>query len=217
MKKVNVFAVACALALATVFGLASCGNQSNAPAQPEGSSSAETSAAASETSSSAAVEQTSADAEAAQEQAPASNMATFDFEGKGQVFFDYPSDTFAVDDGAILPTITAKDGSVKLTFNPSYTYEVDGVKAQNEYLDGYLRDDDPDSRAEDLVIAGMNAHRVWHVDADWGDLFMRTMIDFGDAPTENYTGMNIAVTGTDWDRINADDVQAIIDSIHFAA
>lgn len=62
----------------------------------------------------------------------------------------------------------------------------------------------------------MQARRVWHVDSDWGDLYMRTVIDFGDNATESYDGINIAVSGSDWDRVNADDVQAIINSIHFA-
>lgn len=212
MRKIPLLAATCAIALAMAFGLTACGGSGGSGA-PAGDSSA---AATSEPAAAPAASADTSAAPAPAAPAAAGEMATYDYDGKGQIFFDYPSDTFSVDDSAILGTIRANDGSVKITFNAVNNYEVDGVQAQIDYINSYMTEGDVESRAEDLTIAGMQARRVWHVDSDWGDLYMRTVIDFGDNATESYDGINIAVSGSDWDRVNADDVQAIINSIHFA-
>ena len=199
-----------------VFGLAACGgggsNQQAASSDDQGSAAAAPAAApAAETS--AAAEATSAAVQnpASIESNTMGETATYDNDGKGIIFFDYPAATFKEDPSAILGTIEALDGSVTIKFNADQTFETDGKQKRLDYLDGYA--DCEGYSADDLTIAGLPAHRIFYVDPDWGDAKMEIMIDLEGTAQDKYTDICAIVTGTDFDRIGADDVMAILNTL----
>ena len=211
MRKLAILIAATALA---VFGLAACGgggsNQQAASSDDQGSAAA---AAPAATETSAAVEATSAEVQnpASIESNTMGEAATYDYDGKGIIFFDYPTATFKEDPSAILGTIEALDGSVTIKFNADQTFETDGKQKRLDYLDGYA--DCEGYSADDLTIAGLPAHRIFYVDPDWGDAKMEIMIDLEGTAQDKYTDICAIVTGKDFDRIGADDVMAILNTI----
>jgi len=213
MKKTPLLIFALALALAMTLCLAACGGGSNESSAPADDAAATDTAAPDTT----ATDTAASDATATDAAAPAATgeMATYDYDGKGLIFFDYPAGVFAEDTSAILGTLAAADGSVTIKFNADPAADA-ALSERYAYLEGFSGDEG--YVMEDITVAGLPAKMVHHVDSDWGDLTKNVVIDLaGTSAGDRYSDMSIIVTGTSWEAIDSADVQAIIDSMHFTS
>jgi hypothetical protein len=79
-------------------------------------------------------------------------------------FMSYPSDTFAVDESAILDTLAAKDGSIKISY--LLQHSTDSYTKGMEYFDSY--ESYEHYSTENLTIAGFDARRITYYDSWFG-------------------------------------------------
>ena len=125
-----------------------------------------------------------------------------------QIFITYPSDTFFEDESAILDTIAAKDGSVKIGIVANFS-ESDHA-ATMEYYDSYSTYDQYTTR--DLTIGGYEARMITYIDW-WGDYSANVHVNFGEPISGNY-GVNFSISSEEsMEACTSDAVMAILNTL----
>lgn len=124
------------------------------------------------------------------------------------VFVSYPSDTFAIDEGAILDTIAAKDGSVKISIIVQISHEDHDTSM--EFYDSYSTYEQYTTK--DLTVAGYDARMITYRDS-WGDYCAEVHVNFGKEIANCY-GVNFSISSeTSMDAVTSSDVMAIINTL----
>lgn len=125
-----------------------------------------------------------------------------------QVYVSYPTDTFYIDDTAILDTVAAKDGSV--TIGIIVQISAEDHDASMEYFDSYSTYDG--YTTTDLTVAGYEARMITFID-DWGDYCANVHVNFGGSMSGNY-GVNFSMTSSvSMDDCTSDAVMAILNTL----
>ena len=125
-----------------------------------------------------------------------------------EIFVTYPSDTFFQDENAILDTIAAKDGSVKISIITRFS-EGDHAATMEAY-DSYSSYDQYTTK--DLTIAGYEARMITYVDM-WGDYCAEVHVNFGEPISGNYC-VDFSITSEkSMDACTSDIVMAIINTL----
>lgn len=99
----------------------------------------------------------------------------YDYENKGELFFDYPESYSYNDDTGMLTFVNPDENlriMVRATVNNLNDYEnkLDYYKSYNTYKE---------FRQEEITIAGYDAFQIYYLD-DWGDYVMSVLIKLGD-------------------------------------
>lgn len=137
--------------------------------------------------------------------------AEFDYEGKGMVIFDYPSDTFTYERKYGVESLRANDDSVKISFVASWDMEeyakcMEGYETYAAESGGVIEDG--------LSYAGFEAIRcTW--ENVIGDVNVETYILFNEAHGD-YVGVNVIATAPSQSAMDAnrDTLEAILHSVH---
>lgn len=137
--------------------------------------------------------------------------AEFDYAGKGMVMFDYPSDTFTYEKKFGVESLTANDGSLKISFVASWDMEeyakcMEGYETYVSESGGVIEDG--------LSYAGFEATRcTW--ENVIGDVNVETYILFDEAHGD-YVGVNVIATASSQSAMDAnrDVLEAILHSVH---
>jgi hypothetical protein len=104
-------------------------------------------------------------------------------------FMSYPTDTFAIDEEAILDTVAAKDGSVDISY--ILRRSPDDYASEMEFFDSYESYDEYST--EELYIAGYKARRITYYDS-WEGYNSLVYIDFAyEGDSTGYFGIQIGI------------------------
>lgn len=135
------------------------------------------------------------------------DVATLDYGGTGEIFFDYPADRLTFDDTFGIDTLENSDGSLRMTFMADW--EESGHEDSMDYLDGCSVYDEYEK--EELTIGGYDAVRIRYID-DWGDFAENVYIYFGE-DAGRYVGINIGVSASSKTLRDSEDVELVIASV----
>lgn len=136
--------------------------------------------------------------------------AEYDYEEKGMILFDYPSDTFTFEKKFAVDTLKSSDGSLKITFAASWDMEAFG-----KVMEGYEKyAAESNGVIEDgLSYGGHEAYRcTW--ENVIGDVTMETYILFNES-FGDYVGVNVIATAPSQSSLDAnrDVIEAILHSV----
>lgn len=136
--------------------------------------------------------------------------AEYDYGGKGQIFFDYPADSFTFERKFGVDSLKASDGSIKISF--AADWGMDDYQLRMEGFDKYVAESNG-VLEEGLAYGGYEATRVTWEDV-FGDITMETYILFGEG-AGMYVGVDVIVYASSQDVIDAnmDTIEAILHSV----
>lgn len=106
---------------------------------------------------------------------PSDSTKLYDYEDKGEIFFNYPESYSYSDDTGML-TFTNPDESLNIMVRATVNNTND-LETTTEYYESYNTFEE--FSQEEITIAGYDALRISYLD-DWGDHKMNTLIKFGD-------------------------------------
>ena len=137
--------------------------------------------------------------------------AEYNYNDKGMILFQYPSDTFTFERKFGVDTLKANDDSLKITFVADW-----GMDDYAEQMAGYDKyvSESGGVKEEGLAYAGFPATRcTW--ESVIGDISMETYILFGEGHGD-YVGINVIATASSQANLDAnkDVIEAVLHSVH---
>ena len=137
--------------------------------------------------------------------------AEMDYSGKGVLFFGYPSADFTYSKG-ISDKITSNDGKIEMTFN-AYGSGTASPEQRHQKLDGLASEAEYSST--ETTIAGYDARVVKYIDSTmFNRPTMDVLIDITGSQ-DTYVLLHVSVYGKAMEDLDADEIFAILNSMHF--
>lgn len=138
------------------------------------------------------------------------STAEYDYGEKGQIFFNYPSDTYTFEHKFGVDSLNANDGSLKISFVADW-----GMDDYEEVMAGYDKyiAESGGVKEEGLSYGGYEATRVTWENVI-GDVSMETYLLFGEGHGD-YVGVNVIATAGSQANLDAnmDVIEAILHSV----
>ncbi|MBQ6735592.1 MAG: hypothetical protein IJR00_11885, partial [Lachnospiraceae bacterium] len=130
---------------------------------------------------------------------------------KGVLFFGYPSADFTYSKG-ISDKITSNDGKIEMTFN-AYGSGTASPEQRHQKLDGLASEAEYSST--ETTIAGYDARVVKYIDSTmFNRPTMDVLIDITGSQ-DTYVLLHVSVYGKAMEDLDADEIFAILNSMHF--
>lgn len=135
----------------------------------------------------------------------------YDYDDKGEIFFDYPESYSYSDDTGML-TFTNPDESLSIMVRATVNNTND-LETTTEYYESYNTFEE--FSQEEITIAGYDALRISYL-GDWGDHNMNTLIKFGD-DADLFSGIRFDASSSAGKELLSDpELHDMIESIRLA-
>lgn len=132
----------------------------------------------------------------------------YDYEDKGELFFDYPESYSYSDDTGML-TFKNPDESLSIMVKATVNNTND-LETTTEYYESY--DTYEEFTQEEVTVAGYDALRIYYLD-EWGDHIMSTLIKLGD-DSGLFNGISFDASSSAGEELLSDsELLAIIESV----
>ena len=145
-----------------------------------------------------------------QKNSSSADGAVYDYNNRGKMFVTYPDDLFEVDKNAILETLVAKDGSVKIALVAQISPQ--DREGNEKFLDSYA--DNKEYTSKEIEIAGYYARMITYYDSIFG-YNTYVYVDFGEPLGDSsFYGIRFCISSNDSMEACLDDrVMAIVESL----